>query len=190
MNFSEGKLGEIKPLSISGVTEGYAQLLAAIKIANGIEWDYNGQSISIPKVPHYFGGQPDWTPEDWSPGIRALSPAAVDTYFRDFLVVTLGNYRGLILYKRFRIPRGRDAAEYAKEAVRSVERLVEQLGVNDIGELDPATLEVVNQTLEWTINTVLLQQLAIAGGVAGAAYLTAGIVHSMPTTMYTARFTG
>ncbi|NLX23118.1 MAG: hypothetical protein GXY55_15815 [Phycisphaerae bacterium] len=104
-NYTQSKIGEIKPFSSWGFATGEFQVTAGLAFANGITFRYRGHDFPIlPRVPH--GGPPgDWIEEDWQPGVRIIYPGQVSPRFQNWIAVTLFNVDGVIYYKRLYVPR-------------------------------------------------------------------------------------
>jgi hypothetical protein len=94
--------------------------------------------------------------------------------------VTLGNFEGLLLYQRFRVPSGEVAAAYAAVAVQAAESIVEQLHRRS---LSPATLEVAAWQFEIAVTAAHLQVLVGAGAAGIAAYATYSMCASLASSL-------
>jgi hypothetical protein len=155
VDFTEGQIGEIKPLFLYGLTTGPAQLWAAIKIANGFTVSYRGHSITIPPIPHGRSPAP-WEPEDWQPGIQILFPGTVNPRYANWVAVTLGNIDGLILYKAFKCPIPALACGAAYALADEIAKIVPDLLRDLRSGLDPAIELIYEYRLEAAITAVAL----------------------------------
>ena len=183
INFSNGTIGEIKPLSVSGVLSGYVQLTAAIQIANGIEWRYEGEDYKVDPVPNLANTR--WKADSWSPGVRVLFPTKIDPYWKDDLIVTVGNFNGVIIYKRVKLPSGRQTKEVLEKIVKTTEEMVKVLDVSPDGRLDPSTLDVTTQLITVQIDLIVLSYVF---GTLAAAGLGVGIGAALSSATMTSSF--
>jgi RHS repeat-associated protein len=93
------EIGEIKPLSLGGLATGMVQLSAYLAAVNGLSVTYKGVTYTTP--PFMGGG---WGPSTWPVGVRALFPGTINPLYGNWVVFTLANANGLILYKAYRLP--------------------------------------------------------------------------------------
>ncbi len=164
LNLTESKIGEIKPDSSTGIAKGAVQLRAAIAMANGIDTIYGGW--------HWYDGSilpgandqsNTWTGETWSPGIggfKAYWLGANNASLSKEVVVTLGNWGGLIVYHRVKMTGREQPAVAIERAVEMAREVVKTVRVNNFSLPTP--------TEQLLIDHMLLQRVAVAGLVATA----------------------
>jgi RHS repeat-associated protein len=165
VNFSDSMIGEIKPNSANGLARGVTQLTAAISIANGLTTFYGGwQWYDGAPLPNAQGVVAKWRGETWAPGIAGIQAywlGNVDPTLYKEVVVTLGNWNGLIVYHRVKM-QGRELPRVAMErATQIAKEVVESIRLNNHG------FPTIEERM--MIDLLLAQRLAAAGLIATGA---------------------
>jgi hypothetical protein len=156
VNYQEGKIGEIKPLSVSGIAGGYIQLKAALKIANGLSVTYHGITVPLTAPIPHRGSSGPWVPEDWQPGVRVLFLGVVNPSICSWIALTLVNIDGLILYKAIKCPIPELATAAAYVVAEKLAGIASELVRDMRFGLDPALELLYEYRLEAAVTALAL----------------------------------
>ncbi len=171
LNLTDHLVGEIKPFSVRSITAGYVKLLASQALLNGGSTFYNGNSIPAPSAGPLLGNA-DWSFEKWAPGNKGIKVYLLPTLDEN-LIVTLGNWKGLIVYKNFRRRKAETQDAFAFRAEQEARRVLSIADVNADGRLTGNEIELADSQWEF-LNPVVDTVEAI-----GYAYLGIAVARSV-----------
>jgi hypothetical protein len=148
VDYTDGQIGEIKPLSPYGLATGLPQLLNYLFWAN----------IFAPRS----GG---WLPENWTPGIQILYPGTIDSRFSNKLIITIGNQFGVIYYKVIQKPSTLIRTIVTAVSLVRISQVASEMLCDTVSGAYDATRDLIyDQRLHDIIYMVGLTGLGVAAG--------------------------
>jgi RHS repeat-associated protein len=173
IDYTFKQIAEIKPLNARKIAEGITKLVGYLGAAN---------TLGI-----HGGG---WRTSKWNVGVRVVPIPE----YPNWSAVTAGNWKGLILYERYKIPKEELetmlAAGLAAALLYKLKTLIEGLGdpASEGAEALDGLVYAIRQQLEGAVNLGTAQNMARTVGPAVAVGLAAHIGMRLTLAPMTARY--